>query len=110
MTSVRDLSQWQELQHQKNLSKYKTIAFAQAAHEFRNPLNGIVNSLNLLERMLDGNSNNYYRIAKNCSELMLFLVRDIMDFSQLEAKSFILNMAEVDPIKIVKDCFSIFDL
>lgn len=53
LTSVRDQSSWQELELQRNLSKYKTIAFAQAAHEFRNPLNSIVNSLNLLERMLD---------------------------------------------------------
>ena len=27
----------------------KTIAFAQAAHEFRNPLNGIILSLDLIE-------------------------------------------------------------
>jgi signal transduction histidine kinase len=27
----------------------KTIAFAQAAHEFRNPLNAIISSLDLLE-------------------------------------------------------------
>jgi len=31
----------------------RTIAFASAAHEFRNPLNGIVSSLDLLKGMID---------------------------------------------------------
>jgi signal transduction histidine kinase len=49
ITTIRDQSQWLELERQKNLSAIKTVAFAQAAHEFRNPLNGIVASLELLK-------------------------------------------------------------
>jgi len=41
MTTIRDMSHWLELERQKTSSNLKTIAFAQAAHEFRNPLNGI---------------------------------------------------------------------
>lgn len=70
----------------------KTVAFAQAAHEFRNPLNGIVSSLDLLsDTFMSENKRLYFDTALNCSHLMLSLVRDILDFSQLEAKSFILN-------------------
>ena len=47
------MSQWIELEKTKNLSSLKTIAFASAAHEFRNPLNGIIASLDLLENMVD---------------------------------------------------------
>jgi signal transduction histidine kinase len=47
------MSKWIELEKQKNLSSLKTVAFAQAAHEFRNPLNGITSSLELLENMYD---------------------------------------------------------
>lgn len=45
MTTIRDMSKWLELEKQKTMSKMKTIAFASAAHEFRNPLNAITQSL-----------------------------------------------------------------
>ena len=46
----------------------KTIAFASAAHEFRNPLNGIIASLNILDGLIDHNlGHSYYLTAKNCS-------------------------------------------
>jgi signal transduction histidine kinase len=47
------MSKWQELEQQKSMSALKTIAFASAAHEFRNPLNAITQSLELLEGMID---------------------------------------------------------
>jgi nitrogen-specific signal transduction histidine kinase len=42
MTSIRDNSQWIELERQKQMQKMRTVAFASTAHEFRNPLNGII--------------------------------------------------------------------
>jgi len=48
MTTIRDMSYWLELERQKTSSALKTIAFASAAHEFRNPLNGLLISLQLM--------------------------------------------------------------
>ncbi len=60
----------------------KTIAFASAAHEFRNPLNGVISALDLLESKIDlYKCGANYNVAKNCSRLMLFLVNDIMDYA-----------------------------
>jgi signal transduction histidine kinase len=61
------------------LSKLKTVAFASAAHEFKNPLNGILSSLEILEPKIKNNATGrqFFKIAKNCSNLMLFLVKDI---------------------------------
>jgi signal transduction histidine kinase len=60
----------------------QTIAFASAAHEFRNPLNGIIQSIDLLEDLYDKTrGEHFYRVAKNCSNLMLSLVNDILDFA-----------------------------
>ena len=71
----------------------RTVAFAQAAHEFRNPLNGMALALELLTDSIDMNKGyKYYRIAKNCTNLMMFLVNDILDFSQFEAKKLVLNI------------------
>jgi signal transduction histidine kinase len=52
LTTIRDMSNWIELERQKNLSSMKTLAFASAAHEFRNPLNAIVVSLDMLNPLI----------------------------------------------------------
>ena len=92
MTTIRDMSFWLELERQKTISSLKSIAFASAAHEFRNPLNGIQSSLHLLKDKIDHDSGGpYYTTAMDCTNLMLYLVKDILDFSQIESKSFILN-------------------
>lgn len=82
MTTIRDQSYWLELERQEQMSNMKTVAFASAAHEFRNPLNGIVASLDLLEDKIDlATGGVFFTTAKNCSNLMLYLIRDILDFS-----------------------------
>ncbi len=93
----------------------KTKIFSQAAHEFRNPLNGIITSLDLLHDHLQEFQNEfdetfilkYYGIAKNCSNLMLFLVNDILDFAQTEVKKLVLNIEEVNVRELIDQCVSI---
>ncbi|TNV83597.1 hypothetical protein FGO68_gene16577 [Halteria grandinella] len=111
LTTVRDMSNFIELEKQKNMTKLKTIAFASAAHEFRNPLNAIESSLTILEPYIDKQKcGKFYQIAKDCSSLMIFLVRDILDFSQLEEKSLILNKQECSIHSLVYECLRIFQL
>ena len=47
------MSFWLDYVKEKSVSTMKTIAFASAAHEFRNPLNAIVTSLELLDGLVD---------------------------------------------------------
>jgi signal transduction histidine kinase len=76
------MSNWIQLEKERNLSSMKTLAFASAAHEFRNPLNALVITLDMLTPYIKEEKGKKYRqIAKNCSNLMLFLIKDIMDFS-----------------------------
>jgi two-component system, sensor histidine kinase and response regulator len=83
------------------------LAFASAAHEFKNPLNAIVSSLDLLEPLFDQTKERkFFTIAKSCSNLMLFLIKDILDFSQLEAKSLILNIQPTNIFRLISDCLS----
>lgn len=93
MTTVRDMSHWLELEQQKQLQSLRTLAFASAAHEFRNPLNSMILSLQLLAPTItDELALRYLMVANNSSKLMLFLVNDILDFSQHEQRKIILNM------------------
>jgi signal transduction histidine kinase len=76
------MSSWISLERERNLSSMKTLAFASAAHEFRNPLNALVVTLDMLRPYIQEERGKRFRqIAKNCSNLMLFLIKDIMDFS-----------------------------
>jgi signal transduction histidine kinase len=109
MTTIRDQSYWLELERQKQMSNMKTVAFASAAHEFRNPLNSIVASLDLLEDKIDlATGGVFFTTAKNCSNLMLYLIRDILDFSQIESKSFILNLSEDVLKEVLENCIDLF--
>lgn len=49
----------------------------------------------------------YFRIAKNCADLMLFLVNDILDFAQYEEKTLMLNMEKVRIKELLEQCISI---
>jgi signal transduction histidine kinase len=86
------------------------VAFASAAHEFRNPLNGIVTSLELLKDDInqDRGGQLYYTTAMNCTKLMLFLVKDILDFSQIESRSFILNYETCEIEPMIEECIDLF--
>jgi signal transduction histidine kinase len=86
----------------------KTIAFASAAHEFKNPLSAIIFSLELLEDLIDHKrGSKYYTTAKNCSNLMLSLVNNTLDFSQLESKKLVLNYSRVNLSAIIDECIDI---
>jgi len=67
--------------------------------------------LSLLNDKIDQNKcGKYFQIAMDCTNLMIYLVRDIMDFSQIESKSFILNIAECKVITALEECISMFKL
>ncbi|TNV83994.1 hypothetical protein FGO68_gene16496 [Halteria grandinella] len=109
VTTIRDMSPWLELEQQKNMSQIKTLAFAQAAHEFRNPLNAIISSLDLISGSVKKTRDKlYFNTARSCSQLMLYLIKDILDLSQIEAKSFILNQMNADLYEIMLECVQIF--
>lgn len=93
------------------MTHLKTEAFASAAHEFRNPLNGIAVSLDLLERKIENLSDDiFFKTAKNCSNIMLYLVKDILDFSQIEARSFLLNFSQVNMLSLFQECLGMFSM
>ncbi len=83
--------------------KKKTEEAAQArsrflsnmGHELRTPLNGIIGVSNLLEKEQSlPHQEEYLNILKYCSDHMLRLVNDILDFNKIEAGK--LNLHPID--------------
>jgi signal transduction histidine kinase len=53
----------------------------------------------------------YFQIAMSCSNLMLFLSNDILDFAQLESKQLVLNMRDdVEVRTVVSECVGLLSL
>ena len=50
----------------------------------------------------------FYNTARSCSNLLLYLVKDILDLSQIEANSLLLNISKVDLIETINNCFDMF--
>lgn len=102
------MSFWLDYVKEVSVSKVKSLAFASAAHEFRNPLNAIVASIELLEPLIDlERGYKLYTTVRNCSNLMLYLVNDILDFSQIEQKKFLLNLDLIKIEALLEDCLSV---
>jgi signal transduction histidine kinase len=59
-------------------------------------------------KIVDPEDRSLFETALNCSKLMMYLVKDFLDFSQLEAQSFILNITEFDVFQLLKEVISIF--
>ena len=72
-------------------------------------MNSLILSLQLLAPFIvDELALKYLTVAMNCSKLMLFLVNDILDFSQHEEKKMILNMTEVVNLAhIIGECIDV---
>jgi signal transduction histidine kinase len=59
-------------------------------------------------KIVDPDDRSLFETALNCSKLMMYLVKDFLDFSQIEAQSFILNISEFDVIKLLREIVSMF--
>jgi signal transduction histidine kinase/CheY-like chemotaxis protein len=76
-----------ELVEQSNkVINTKTQFLATMGHELRTPLNGIMGVVNLLKNEPDPvKKEEYIEIIKSCSDDMLQLINDILDFNKIEA-------------------------
>ncbi len=88
-------SQKEEL---KALSKSKDTFFASMSHEIRTPINAIIGLNELIMRKdTTDEIQKYCRNIQNSSKLLLSLVNDILDLSQLQNNQMTLTEAEYSP-------------
>ncbi len=77
-------------------NRLKTSFVANISHEIRTPLNAIVGFSDLLEDASEEEKREYIRIIHNNTDLLLKLVNDVLELSQLESDSFSISLREYD--------------
>ncbi len=76
--------------------RLKSAFMANMSHEIRTPLNGIVGFSELLciSNTNDETTENYKKIIRKCSNNLMRLISDILDYSKLEAGQLVINKEE----------------
>lgn len=81
--NLQNLLQAKEEADKANLAKSQFLATM--THELRTPLNGALGMMQLLSNtQLNAEQNHYLLIARESSELLLNIVNNILDFSEIE--------------------------
>ena len=97
-----------ELVEQKELKdeamRARSQFLSQMGHELRTPMNGILGATNLLARqkMMPGQAE-YLAILKYCSNHMLELINNILDYTKIEAGKLDLHTTEVNLKQLVQN-------
>lgn len=128
-----DTTDIRKLEEANNNIKCQKIMFASVSHEFRTPLNAILNSYRFIETTFQSIMNEckaqsqrhgikicntivshsekmkkFISMGSNSSILLLSLIEDILDLSKMEGGTFKINMEKFSVEELVNEVFDIF--
>ncbi len=90
-------------------NKAKSVFLANMSHEIRTPLHGILSTAQMLSKTeLDGEQKELTAILKSSSDVLLQLVEDILDISQIESGQMLWHPTHTDIEKLVRERCALF--
>ena len=102
---LQDRSVFAELEKEKIAKEYTKKFFAMITHELRNPLQGV---LGIFESFMgESNLTEYSQSCKmgiSTIKLMMRLVNDLLDLSQMESGKFCLSEEEFNINELIEEC------
>ncbi len=89
-------------------SRAKSAFLANMSHEIRTPMNGVVSMAELLgETALTSEQKLYADTIRHSGEALLEIIKDILDYSKIEAGKLELHLAEFDLLAVVLEVFGL---
>jgi len=82
---------------------YSKRIVASITHDLRTPLNGIMGIIDALEEFVFSEGKRFLGLAKNTGTLMLYLINDVLDMAQIEAKKLKLTKSKQNPKQIIEE-------
>ena len=102
----KELEKAKELAEKATLEK--SMFLSTMSHEIRNPLNGVVSTINLMENIdLNPETKKYLDILKSSSEVLLSIVNDILDFSKINSGKMILENESFNIRACIKNVYDV---
>ncbi|MDR3549093.1 MAG: HAMP domain-containing sensor histidine kinase [Candidatus Pacebacteria bacterium] len=92
--------------------KYQKIYLASVVHDIRTPLNGILGMFDAMEEYGEGlpqEVRNFVSAARKSAKLLLFFTNDIIDYSQIEAKTFSVVKEPFAPTEVLEECVQLLN-
>jgi len=94
----------ESLEKIRQAERQRTAFFSSLSHEIRTPLNGIVGMSGLLMKTeLSGQQRQYAQIVNDCSDNLMEVLSNVMEFSQVNNERIALNPEMFDVHKLVQD-------
>ena len=88
--------------------RFKSEFLANMSHEIRTPMNAVIGYLSLLEKTeLNTKQSEYVEEIKTASEMLLFLVDDILDLSKIESGKMVFEERDFSLRKIITESASL---
>lgn len=94
------------LHEARRANKVKNLFLANMSHEIRTPLNTILGFTNLVEEMtrdfVDEEGKKFFTIINSSGARLIHTVHEILDISQIEAGTYIMNIEEFNLVTVVQ--------
>ena len=119
-----DTSGIRRLEKANNSIRWQKIMFTSVSHEFRTPLNAIINSCRFVEQLFDQaikeksqdqierhseTIRKFISIGKHSSELLLSLVEDVLNLSKMESNMFTVTPSDFCLKDLVGEVIELFE-
>lgn len=89
-------------------NRAKSDFLANISHEVRTPLNGIVGMTGLLlESSLSASQRDHAETVRSCSEVLLQLINDLLDFAKIEAGRMEIESIPFDPLLVAEEAVAL---